>query len=177
MRTRTVLTGVAVALVAAACNRAPSSSGSAELSETLRQDLDQATAPVTELAASQNRAHIVSALELGVSPKESGQSTALAKRPRGAPSALKARVVTPTPAPTVREVAVSHEAVGPAPTPTVETVQTASASSPHPEPTAGPRPMPMPMPTGPGSVGGGGGVGGVIGTVIGVVIRGGPRGR
>ena len=177
MRMRSVVTGVAVALVAAACNRAPSTSGSAELSESLRKDLDQATAPVTELAASQNRSQqVVSALELGVSPKEIGQSTALAKRTRHAPSAHKARVATPKPAPTVEEVAMKHEATEPAPTPTVEPVQTASASSPDPEPTAGPRPTPMPVPAGEPAPEGGGGLGGVIGTVIGVVIRGGSVG-
>jgi hypothetical protein len=155
-----------LALLALACGRDAKPRGnSAALSEDLRGDLERASAPTSDLAATRFRpTQVVSSIELGTAPAA----------PKGAqPQKRKTHHVKPSPAPRVAQV--KAVAVEPAPAPAPE--PTVVATAPAPQPTAGPRPKPNPVdyPSGQGSsTEGDHGVG--IGTVIGVIIRGGSIG-
>jgi hypothetical protein len=170
-----------VPLVALACRGAkPPTQQSDALSDDLRRDLDQASSQVSELAASRNGGHFVSALELGQSaePAKTNVASARAPKHRAPHRTSPAKKIAPAADP---EPIVTAEAPAPVQSPVI---RVKAPAEPAPEPTAGPRPTPMPMPDPNGTVIGdegngrrsGGGMGGVIGTVIGVVIRGGAVG-
>ncbi len=170
---------VALAVFAVACSRSEQSHDRA-LDPALMSDLESASAPTAALASrSFDRTQVVSAIELGepVGASTHDHSAAPAKRaaPRVAAAAPKVKAVELEPrieaAPQPVVVAASAPAAEPAAEP-------AAAPAPVATPTAGPRPTPNPVnfpePTGrmpmPGRSGGG------IGTIGGVIIRGGSIG-
>lgn len=130
------------AALALACTGKPNASDAA-LSDGMRSDLARASAPTSDLAASQFRPdQPMSNIELGEAPRVARSSAA----------PVRHRVVhrsAPAPRPQVEAVAaVSPE---PAPEPVI------TAPVPAPEPSAGPRPTPNPVayPSGSGRAQGG----------------------
>jgi hypothetical protein len=146
-----------LALLALACSKS-TPSRDATLSQELRRDLNRAAAPTSDLASAQFRpTQVVSAVELGEAPTP---------KP-AAPVARKHPVHRAVPSPKPRIEPVKAVALDPSPAPTTVAVV------PAPEPTtAGPRPAPNPVqsPTSEPEHHGG------IGSVIGVIIRGGVLG-
>ncbi|MGH7625209.1 MAG: hypothetical protein ACREOJ_07820 [Gemmatimonadaceae bacterium] len=157
-----VLAVGAVALMAVACGR-DAKPRDAGLSPALQGDLQRASAPTSELASSQYRPEqVVSAVELGEAPK--------AAVSKGTPKKQIAPKAKPSPKPEVQQVA----AVAPAPSP--EPTVTAPVAAPA--PVVGPRPTPNPVtyPAGTGVASAGTGTHGTvggIGSIIGVILRGG----
>ena len=187
MRTIAKLSLIPLGLFAVACGGKDDRRPAEGLSDDLRSDLALAAAAGVELASSAqtfDRARVVSAIE-----RPPGGTPRRATAPRKSPG----RRPTPSPTPTVAaepevvaeaeqvtpQEAAAEEVVVAEPTPSV--IAEAPAPAPMPEPPAVPRPAP-PVPVSyPGNGGAGsgddrgdlGGIGPVIGTVIGVVIRGG----
>jgi hypothetical protein len=179
-----MLAMVPLAALAVACGRSEQPKDQA-MDPALMSDLESAAAPTSALASSQFKpTQVVSAIELGESPRAHAPERTAAPAPRAKPRA---------PAPKVK--AIDPKATEPEPEPVV--VATAPAPAPAPEPaaeptptvtpTAGPRPTPNPVnipapvgrePTGRGGMGGIGTIGtiGTIGRIGGVIIRGGSIG-
>lgn len=159
MRTIVKLAGITGALMVAAC----SGKGTA-VSDDFKKDLELASAssPIT-LAASQPAAQVVSSIERTAppAPRRVAQSQRVVKH-RPAPRA--------TPAPVEVEQADVSEAVEPAP------VEVSPVPA-QPAPLPSPRPQPVASSGGIGEEPRGGGAGAeAIGTIIGVVLRGGSGG-
>jgi hypothetical protein len=178
---------VPLAALAVACGRSEQPKDQA-VDPALMSDLESASAPTAALASSSFKpTQVVSAIELGESPrtKAPDRSAAPARRaaPRAAPAAPKVKAVEPEPTvnPTPRPVVVAATQPAAAPAPEPAPVATPAAGPrPTPNPVDIPAPPPVPVGREPGSVGRGGtggmGPGGVIGAIGGVIIRGGSIG-
>lgn len=165
-----ILTMVPLALLALACSRSEQS-GDQAMNSTLRSDLESAAAPTSALASSQFKpTQVVSAIELGESPRANAPERTAAPAHHATPHVA--------PAPAARVKAVDPAATRPVPEPMVVATTTEPAAAPAPAvtpapattPAAGPRPTPnpvhLPAPVTrdpmPGGMGGIGGIGGVI---------------
>ena len=159
MRTIVKLAGIAAAFVLAACNGADSA-----MNADLKKDLERAsTASEITLPTSQPASQVVSAIERTTPPalRRVAQSQRVPKH-RAAPRALPAPVQTETPD-VSSEVAPQPVVTSPTPT------EVAPLPSPRPQPVAS-----SGIGAGDGRAGSGRGDQGIgIGTIIGVVLRGG----
>jgi len=177
-----MLAMVPLAVLAVACGRTEQPKDQA-MDPALRSDLESASAPTTAMAASQFKpTQVVSAIELGESPRANAPERTAAPARRATPRAAPKPQVQPVdPKATNPESEPVLVAAAPAPEPSSEpAAEPAAAPAPAPIPTAGPRPTPNPIPApepsgGRAPRGGGGGMGG-IGTIGGVIIRGGSIG-
>lgn len=176
---------IPLAALAVACGRSEQPKDQT-VDQTLMSDLASASAPTAALASSNFKpTQVVSAIELGESPRASARDRSAAPARRSAPriAALAPKVkavepeaaVDPEPQPVV--VAATAPTAEPAPEPAPAT---APAAGPRPTPNPVDIPAPPPVPVGrepmPSGRGGVGGVGGVIGAIGGVIIRGGSIG-
>jgi hypothetical protein len=179
---------IPLAALAVACSRTEQQPKDQAMDPALMSDLESAAAPTSALASSQFKpAQVVSALELGESPRARAPERTAAPARRAAPRAAvpepKVQSVDPKATDPEPEPVLVATAPSPEPTPAPEP---AAAPAPTTTPTAGPRPTPNPVPTplpgggsgrgGMGGMGGMGGTGGVIGAIGGVIIRGGSIG-
>jgi hypothetical protein len=176
-----------LAALAVACGRSEQPKDQA-VDPALMSDLQSASAPTAALASSNFRpTQVVSAIELGESPRANAPDRSAAPAhhaaPRAAPAAPKVKAVDPEPTidPTPRPVVVAATQPAAEPEPESAPVTTPTAGPrPTPNPVDIPAPPPVPVGREPGSGGrgGGGGMGpgGVIGAIGGVIIRGGSIG-
>lgn len=130
---------IPLAGLALACGRSEQP-GDQAMNSTLRSDLESAAAPTSALASSQFRpTQVVSAIELGESPK------AKAPERTAAPARHSTPRVKAAPAPSV--ATIDPAATEPVPEPVLVAVTPAAAPAPAPTatPVAGPRPTPNPV--------------------------------
>ena len=175
---------VPLAAFAVACGRSeqPKDQG---MDPALMSDLESAAAPTSALASSQFKpTQVVSAIELGESPRARAPERTAAPARQVKPRAAAPKVKTVDPTATEPQPEPVLVATTPAPAP-----EPAAAPAPVATPTAGPRPTPNPVdipapvgrdpiPVGRGGMGGIGTIGtiGAIGRIGGVIIRGGSIG-
>ncbi|HEY9426181.1 MAG TPA: hypothetical protein VIR34_03435 [Gemmatimonadaceae bacterium] len=175
---------VPLAAFAVACGRSeqPKDQG---MDPALMSDLESAAAPTSALASSQFKpTQVVSAIELGESPRARAPERTAAPARQVKPRAAAPKVKTVDPTATEPQPEPVLVATTPAPAP-----EPAAAPAPVATPSAGPRPTPNPVdipapvgrdpiPVGRGGMGGIGTIGtiGAIGRIGGVIIRGGSIG-